>query len=72
MEILIAFIAMLVIALIVGVLLLVCSHFFAVKENPLKKEIRECLPGINCGACGYKGCDDYAEALANGGVKPLP
>lgn len=70
MEILIAFIAMLVIALIVGVLLLVCSHFFAVKENPLKKEIRECLPGINCGACGYKGCDDYAEALANGGVKP--
>ena len=24
------------------------------------------LPGINCGACGYKGCDDYAAALAEG------
>ena len=70
MEILIAFLAMLGIALIIGILLLVCSHLFAVAENPLKKEIRECLPGINCGACGYKGCDDYAEALAEGGVKP--
>ena len=70
MEILIAFIVILAIALIVGLLLLVCSHFFSVEENPLKKEIRECLPGINCGACGYRGCDDYAEALAEGGVKP--
>ncbi len=70
MDILIAFIVMLFIALIAGVLLSVFSHFFAVKENPLKKEIRECLPGINCGACGYKGCDDYADALTTGGVNP--
>ncbi len=70
MEILIAFLVMLAIALVVGLLLLVCSHFFAVKEDPKKQEIRECLPGINCGACGYKGCDDYAAALAEGGVKP--
>lgn len=70
MEILIAFLAILAIAVIVGLLLLVCSHFFSVAENPLKTEIRECLPGINCGACGYRGCDDYASALAEGGVKP--
>lgn len=70
MDILIAFLVMLFIALIAGVLLSVFSHFFAVKENPLKKEIRACLPGINCGACGYKGCDDYADALTSGGVKP--
>ncbi|MBR4881623.1 MAG: RnfABCDGE type electron transport complex subunit B, partial [Clostridia bacterium] len=44
--------------------------FFYVAEDPKKQEIRACLPGINCGACGYKGCDDYAEALAGGGVKP--
>ena len=61
---------MLAVALIAGVMILVFSHFFAVKENPLKAEIREHLPGINCGACGYKGCDDYAAALAEGGVKP--
>lgn len=68
MGILIAFIIMLAIALLAGVLLSVFSHFFAVPENPLKKQIRECLPGINCGACGFKGCDDYAEALTEGGV----
>lgn len=70
MGILIAFLVMLAVALIAGVLLLVFSHFFAVAENPQKVIIRECLPGINCGACGYKGCDDYAAALAEGGVKP--
>ncbi len=70
MEILIAFLVMLAVAVLAGVLLTVFSHFFAVPDDPLKKEIRECLPGINCGACGYKGCDDYAEALAAGGVKP--
>lgn len=69
MDILIAFLVMLAIAVVVGLLLLVFSHLFAVKENPLKQEIRECLPGINCGACGYKGCDDYAAALAEGGVE---
>ncbi len=70
MDILIAFLIMLAIAFVAGLLILVCSHFFAVEENPLKKEIRCCLPGINCGACGYKGCDDYAAALAEGNVKP--
>ena len=70
MNILIAFVVILAISFIVGLLLLVCSHFFSVKENPMKIEIRECLPGINCGACGYKGCDDYAAALAEGGAKP--
>ena len=70
MDILIAFIVMFSIALVAGVLLSVFSHFFAVPENPVKKQVRECLPGINCGACGFKGCDDYAEALAGGGVSP--
>ena len=26
--------------------------------------LRAELPGANCGACGYAGCDDYANALA--------
>lgn len=70
MDILIAFLVMLGVALVAGILITVFSHFFSVPENPLKAEIRECLPGINCGACGYKGCDDYAAALAEGGVAP--
>jgi electron transport complex protein RnfB len=24
------------------------------------------LPGVNCGACGYAGCSDYAKAIATG------
>lgn len=70
MDILIAFIVMLSIALIAAILLSVLSHCFGVEEDPRKAEIRKCLPGINCGACGYKGCDDYAAALAEGAAKP--
>ena len=70
MAILTAFLIILAISLFVGIILLVCSRLFYVPENPLKKQIRACLPGINCGACGYKGCDDYAEALANNEAKP--
>ena len=69
MDILTAFIVILSISLLAGILLLVFSKLFSVEKNPIEKEIRECLPGINCGACGYKGCDDYAAALAEGGVK---
>ena len=35
-----------------------------VKENEKIPQIRECLPGANCGACGFAGCDGYAKALA--------
>ena len=27
------------------------------------------MPGINCGACGYNGCDEYAKAVAEDGAK---
>lgn len=70
MDILISFLVVAGIALILGVLLAVISHFFSVPEDPTQQKIRECLPGINCGACGYKGCDDYAAALTAGGVAP--
>ncbi len=70
MEILTSFLFMLATALIAGILLLVFSHLFAVKKNPLEATVRECLPGINCGACGYKGCDDYAAAVVDNGAKP--
>ena len=69
MEILIAFLFILVLALTAGLLLLLFSHLFAVEKNPLEKSVREFLPGINCGACGYKGCDDYAAAIVNDGAK---
>ena len=63
-------------ALVVGgigalcaVMLIAASKFFAVEENETVTKLRECLPGANCGACGYAGCEGYAKALAEGGVK---
>lgn len=52
--------------LLCGILLAVASHFMAVKTDEKKAAVRECLPGVNCGACGYTGCDGYAAALCNG------
>ena len=52
--------------LVFAALLTVAAKFFAVPENENVSKCRECLPGANCGACGYKGCDDYAAALGNG------
>lgn len=70
MPILTAFLIVSGVALVLGVLLALVSHFFAVEEDQKVKEIRACLPGVNCGACGYKGCDDYAAAVAEGTAKP--
>ncbi len=55
--------------LIVGVVLALASVFFAVPVDERAQAVREKLPGANCGACGFSGCDGYASALANGGAK---
>lgn len=70
MDILIAFLVVGAIGLAAGLLIAVMSRFFGVEEDQTVKALRECLPGVNCGACGYKGCDDYAAALAEGSAKP--
>lgn len=43
--------------------LVIASRIFAVREDERFPEVRECLPGANCGACGFPGCDGYAKAL---------
>ena len=61
--IIIAIISVTAIGIICAVMLAVASKVMAVKEDELFPAIRECLPGANCGACGYAGCDGYAHAL---------
>jgi Na+-translocating ferredoxin:NAD+ oxidoreductase RNF subunit RnfB len=56
----------LVLAFALGTALGFFKEFFAVPQNPLIGKIREALPGANCGACGFPGCDNYAEAVASG------
>lgn len=66
MEILIPALICFAIAVVCAVILTVASHFFAVKKDEKALAIRECLPGANCGACGFSGCDGYAKALSEG------
>lgn len=53
-----------ILAFVLGFALGFFQKFFAVVEDPLKGQIRACLPGANCGACGFPGCDGYAGAVA--------
>lgn len=69
-DILVALAVVVVVSLVLGILLALFTRFFSVEENEKAKSIRACLPGINCGACGFKGCNDYSEALAEGKAAP--
>lgn len=54
--------------LLAGLLLAVVSTVFAVKSDEKTQAVREALPGINCGVCGFSGCDQYAEKIVSEGV----
>ena len=41
------------IGLVAGLLLAVFSIVMAVPKDEKAEEITECLPGANCGSCGY-------------------
>jgi Na+-translocating ferredoxin:NAD+ oxidoreductase subunit B len=42
----------------------------AVPPDPRATAVREKLPGANCGACGYPGCDGLAAAQVAGKAAP--
>ena len=69
MSILTALLVVAAVGLIASVLLTLAAHFLHVDEDEKAKQVRECLPGANCGACGFTGCDSYAKALADGDAK---
>ena len=49
-----------------GALLGIASRIFAVEADLRVDQIVSCLPGGNCGGCGYPGCSAFAEAVAAG------
>ena len=67
-AVLIAVLVAAVIALAAGLILAVASVVFAVPKDETVEAIKEILPGANCGACGYSGCEGYANALAHDGA----
>jgi len=54
-------------AFVLGAGLGVAREKFRIERNPLIDRVRAALPSVNCGACGYAGCDAYAEAVAERG-----
>ena len=52
------------IGIISAIVISVASKIMAVKIDQRAAQIQDCLPGANCGACGYPGCSGYAAALA--------
>lgn len=58
------------IGLISGLILSIASIVMAVPKDEKTENIRAMLPGANCGACGFSGCDGYAKAMASGEAKP--
>lgn len=66
MDILIATLVVGIIGLVLGVALVATGRKFHVETDPREAAVRELLPGNNCGACGYAGCDAVAGAIAKG------
>ena len=50
----------------IAVLLSIAEKAFHVEVDEREAEVRECLAGNNCGACGYAGCDALASAIVKG------
>lgn len=65
-TILVTFIISFGLAFLLGILLGVFKKLFYVPVDEKVAKVREVLPGANCGACGYAGCDSFAAAVAAG------
>ena len=66
MEVLIAVGILAGLGLIFGLVLAAASKLFYVETDPRLDALNDCLPGANCGGCGYAGCGAYAEAVLAG------
>lgn len=54
------------ILVVLGIILSVLANLADNKADSAEKRIENLLPGINCGQCGYPGCQAYAKALSEG------
>ena len=69
-AVLIAVLVVAGIGLLIGLILAIASIVMAVPKDEKAEAVLELLPGANCGACGYSGCEGYANALSKGQAKP--
>ena len=66
MQIVIAIAILGGLGLLFGLILAAASKVFYVETDPRLDQLNECLPGANCGGCGFAGCGAYAEAVLKG------
>ena len=57
------------IGMLSGVVLSLAAKFMSVSADERVGIVRGILPGANCGACGFAGCDEYAEKLLDNSAK---
>ena len=60
-----------IIGLVFGIILTFAAKIMYVPVDEIVAEVREALPGANCGACGYSGCDGYAAAFGEDRSTPV-
>jgi len=70
-PIVIAILVVVGIGAVCAVVIALVSKVMAVKVDERFPVIRGCLPGANCGACGFTGCDGYAKALIDDPKTPI-
>ena len=56
------------IGLVAGLGLSIAAMVMNVPVDKRIEEVRACLPGVNCGSCGFSGCDGYANAIVEDGA----
>ena len=61
-----AVVVLAVLGAIFGLVLAIAAKVFAVEVDPREEAILGCLPGANCGGCGFPGCSGYAAAVVKG------
>lgn len=61
-----AAVVLFVMGVVFALLLGIAAKVFAVKVDERVPLVRECLPGANCGGCGFPGCDGLATAIVEG------
>ncbi len=61
-----AVVMMAVLGASLGLLLAVAGKVLYVEPDTRVETIVGMLPGLNCGACGFPGCQGMAEGLVNG------
>lgn len=55
-----------IVGIVIAVLLCFAGEKFKVEVDEKEIQVREALPGNNCGGCGFPGCDGLATAIVSG------